>query len=140
MIIKNLQLEEGLVATPFEQRPYGLELSLCQRYFQTSYTNGSLIGTAVADNTNEVRGWGDGGGAISGAGARFQTTMRPMPTVVVYDRAGNANKISTVNGGGTTADNVVINSTKVNIDGISARAYGGTVYETVFHYTASAEL
>ena len=30
--IKNIQLEEGSVATPFEQRPYGLELSLCQRY------------------------------------------------------------------------------------------------------------
>lgn len=27
------QLEEGSVATPFEQRPYGLELSLCQRYY-----------------------------------------------------------------------------------------------------------
>lgn len=28
------QLEEGSVATPFEQRPYGTELSLCKRYFQ----------------------------------------------------------------------------------------------------------
>jgi len=31
--LTGLQLEEGSVATPFEQRPYGLELSLCQRYF-----------------------------------------------------------------------------------------------------------
>ena len=29
-----IQLEEGSVATPSEQRPYGLELSLCQRYYQ----------------------------------------------------------------------------------------------------------
>lgn len=28
------QVEKGSVATPFENRPYGLELSLCQRYFQ----------------------------------------------------------------------------------------------------------
>lgn len=27
------QLEEGSIATPFEQRPIGLELSLCQRYY-----------------------------------------------------------------------------------------------------------
>jgi hypothetical protein len=32
--IKNVQLEEGSSATKFEQRPYGLELSLCQRYYQ----------------------------------------------------------------------------------------------------------
>ena len=30
----NVQLEEGSVATPFEQRPYVLELSLCKRYYE----------------------------------------------------------------------------------------------------------
>jgi hypothetical protein len=29
----NIQLEQGSIATPFEQRPIGLELSLCQRYY-----------------------------------------------------------------------------------------------------------
>ena len=29
------QLEQGSVATPFEQRPIGLELSLCKRYYQS---------------------------------------------------------------------------------------------------------
>jgi hypothetical protein len=33
--IAEVQLEEGSVDTPFEQRPIGVELSLCQRYFQT---------------------------------------------------------------------------------------------------------
>jgi hypothetical protein len=31
--LTGLQLEEGTVSTPFESRPIGLELSLCQRYF-----------------------------------------------------------------------------------------------------------
>ena len=37
-----MQIEEGLVATPFENRPIGLELSLCQRYlpFVTGFLSG----------------------------------------------------------------------------------------------------
>lgn len=31
-VIGNVQLEAGSAATPFEQRPVGMELSLCQRY------------------------------------------------------------------------------------------------------------
>ena len=37
--IAQIQLEEGSVATPFENRPYGLELALCQRYAQILTTN-----------------------------------------------------------------------------------------------------
>lgn len=32
--IAQVQIEEGSVATPFEQRPIGTEFSLCQRYYQ----------------------------------------------------------------------------------------------------------
>lgn len=36
--ITNVQLEVGPVATPFEQLPIGMELALCQRYFETNIT------------------------------------------------------------------------------------------------------
>jgi len=37
--ITGVQLEEGEVATPFEQRPLGLELSTCQRYFLKAWAS-----------------------------------------------------------------------------------------------------
>jgi len=34
--ISQVQLEEGTYATPFESRPYGIELALCQRFYEIS--------------------------------------------------------------------------------------------------------
>ena len=45
--IAQVQLEEGSIATPFEHRPYGLELSLCQRYLPTA--NGFYAGHAATN-------------------------------------------------------------------------------------------
>jgi hypothetical protein len=39
--ITGVQLEAGSVATPFERRPYGTELSLCQRYYEVLYADSS---------------------------------------------------------------------------------------------------
>jgi hypothetical protein len=50
--VTGVQLEKGTVATPFERRPYGMELSLCQRYYQllqgfaaSSYTSTEVFGS-----------------------------------------------------------------------------------------------
>lgn len=41
--VTGLQLEVGSVATPFEHRPYGAELALCQRYFENFNLGGILL-------------------------------------------------------------------------------------------------
>lgn len=68
------QVELGSVRTPFEQRPYGLELSLCQRYYQTLNTTFS---ETVSSN-----------GGVSVKTAPLATTMRTQPTVVEDYEAG----------------------------------------------------
>jgi hypothetical protein len=44
--VSKVQLEFGSVASAFEQRPYGLELILCQRYYETTYNAGTPPGSA----------------------------------------------------------------------------------------------
>ena len=67
--IAQVQIEEGTAATPFEQRPYGVELSLCQRYFFTGFVS---------------RAWNFTGTTLAvGQSFSFPTTMRSTPTVTL---------------------------------------------------------
>lgn len=53
--IAQVQLEAGPVATPFEHRPYGLELSLAQRYF-CNVGLSNMYYSSIATSTTQVRG------------------------------------------------------------------------------------
>jgi len=46
--LAQIQLEEGTIATPFENRPYGTELALCQRYYEpcVNFWTGQTVATA----------------------------------------------------------------------------------------------
>ena len=74
--IAQVQLEEGSVATPFEQRPYGLELSLCQRY--AWYSNESIVGS--------VNVYPSGAQQV-GTSIKFPVTMRVVPSVSITSNA-----------------------------------------------------
>ena len=74
--IGSVQLEQGTIATPFERRPYGLELSLCQRYYWRAG------GAANAYPT--IYGNTFGATAAFGATIGFPVQMRAAPTVTKY--------------------------------------------------------
>ena len=61
------KLEEGDIATPYQARPIGEELALCQRYFQTNYAD-SLALTLYTPN-----------GDTRGSSIRLPVTMRIIP-------------------------------------------------------------
>ena len=67
--IAQVQVEAGPVATPFERRPIGTELTLCQRYFQQT-----TAFAGVTSSGNELN--------VSGS-APFYVPMRANPTVTI---------------------------------------------------------
>jgi hypothetical protein len=73
--ITGVQLEAGSVATPFERRPYGTELSLCQRYYYKTTIGRQGTGFAKTTTVAEVY-------------VPFQVNMRVAPTAL--EQSGTA--------------------------------------------------
>lgn len=72
--ITGVQLEAGSVATPFERRPYGTELALCQRYFE-------LIGNG--QQSIVIGGTAGGSAWISYVSYPFAVAKRANPTMAI---------------------------------------------------------
>ena len=129
------QLEKGSIATSFDYRPYGTELLLCQRYYETtSYPSATQDLTTV---TTQIC-WN----ASYCTGTKFLVAKRATPTVTLYGRTGVAGAIT------STASGTAIGGTSV-ASSISPVSYWAvnlgsaqTPYVTVLEvgYTASAEL
>ena len=99
--VTGVQFEVGSVATPFERRPYGTELALCQRYFQKSYDDSVAPGSNVSSTLRGivVSGTVDSGGSqYTWVSTSLLVTMRSSPTISYWDVVGNATKYSTYNG------------------------------------------
>jgi hypothetical protein len=143
LTIGQVQLEAGSTATSFDYRPYGTELALCQRYYETNYfgvatgTNaygGYLIGT-VSSNTVPVN---QPYGAIC-----FNTTKRASPTVTLYGYQGGSGKVSNYNAVDLAASSGSVNNS--SISGFNPiNNSGGTLTTTnltiLYNWTASIEL
>jgi hypothetical protein len=79
--VTGVQLEKGSTATSFDYRPYGTELYLCQRYFQSyPFTGGTIVTTGVSFATNA--------GTIP---FNFIVPMRVAPTTVTLPTVGTGN-------------------------------------------------
>jgi len=146
ILLTGVQLEKGLVATPFEVVPYGTALALCQRYFcktfpygtapaQAAGQAGSLIvqGAAVTTFTS-----GSGGQTPFAVTWQFPVEMRANPAVTTYStNAATANWYD--QGGG----DLTASTTNIGTRTASIYMSGGTTAvgrNAVIHASANAEL
>ena len=140
-----VQLEAGSQVTPFEQRPIGVELQLCQRYFAKSFDlntapfNGSQTGN---DGGNQLIVWAPTVGNSYSAFIKFPTMMRRRPDITLYNAENTtANTWSVYSSSGSinSAYSVAVGST--NQQGFLPFAPGITTI-TVSNgaWTANAEL
>ena len=126
--VTDVQLEIGSIATPFERRPYGMELALCQRYFETSYDPGTAFGTVT---TTLV--WDTYGGQARNL-IMFKVTKRATPTIVAYSYTNGAAGYF-----GSGSGNLAFNGNAFQ-NGFNVYTAGAFNGYLGLNYTASAEL
>lgn len=120
--ITGVQLEKGTVATPFEYRPIGTELALCQRYYTSTQSGSGIRVTIYADSVISD-------GQVY---CPFKVSMRADPTVAV------------VGSGTTLANSGALSTYLINKDGfsfnVSSTSGSGMRGYTSCTFTATAEL
>ncbi len=116
--ITGVQLEAGSVATPFENRPIGTELALCQRYFQliNGATNYRVAGQFYTTTSCRIF-------------CPSYAPFRASPTIGVTNLTGDAI------GSGTTTFTGTTNSVS-GVDAVSFDLTGGSPSRTIYQNVA----
>ena len=141
LYITGVQVEANTTATPFEHLQYGQQLALCQRYLQSSWSQGSAIGSAVTLTTNSTQqSWGSNNAGIAGQAFLLPVTMRTSPTLVVYDMALNVGKVTTLGAGAGQVNNVSANNSSTTTNMFYVRMYANNRVGITFAHTLTAEL
>jgi hypothetical protein len=149
MEVKEVQLEFGTTASPFEHRLYGEELALCERFYQKSYDKDAYVtGSTSLSSVGSVDHYGTADATNVLAQVYFRTQMRDAPTVTTYnpneESSGSAypGRAYLVSNSGTASYNTTTN----NIGSTGFRSYvprnggGWTAHRIIFQWQAVAEL
>jgi hypothetical protein len=137
--ITGVQLEAGTVATPFERRSYGAELSLCQRYFETNYPTGYAVGSNSGLDGCWVSVSLNGADFYDFGRLTFVAPKRGVPTLTLYNPISGASTWYDYNIGSANG-NVGIRLLGQHGAGLYASTAFSANHAYLIRYSASAEL
>jgi len=135
--IAQVQLEEGTVATPFEHRPIGVELGLCQRYYFKTFNqsdapaqavglSGSLVGSSAVNNISFT------------STMKLPVSMRTTPNpITLYSTTNSNSNWSDQSGNQPTSAVVVAGENAISVRATGSITGGGA---HSIHITSEAEL
>jgi len=135
--ITGVQLEVGETATPFEHRPYGTELVLCQRYYEKSYIYANVPGTGGVP-VGFIASMNNGVVTNTTPGATFKVTKRTAPTVTIYNGVNGTSGQAYIESNGVSIGVTVQYPAENSFSRLAPSSAKEDQY--LFHYTASAEL
>jgi len=144
LVFAGIQLEQNTKATPFEQRPIGVELALCQRYYEKSYADGVATATNTATGVYYQSSFGNASGQHF-ITVRFQTLKRANPTVSLWTQAGGVGAWAVISSpqpvpGYAGAASVINTTTKAFTVNQSDGGYAWQGGQTLGHWEAAIEL
>ena len=134
--ITGVQLEVGNTPTPFEHRPFGVELGMCQRYYEKSFS----YATAPAQNTGVTLGAAYATGQVVNqafsTSVTFAVAKRAAPTITTY-APDSATANWSLNTTTPTAATANIGDSAFAVTGSTAVTAGNSYS---IHWDANAEL
>ena len=128
--ITGVQLEEGPAATPFEHRPIGLELRLCQRYYYQKVFRVPVLPWVGTNNYS------------CGHMCEHPVTMRSSPSVGALVTASISTTLGSLPNGTTATQSAANITYESNTDSvvITNNQSGQVVFGATGQYSASSEL
>ena len=132
-----VQLEVGSVATDFEHRSFGEELTLCERYFEKSYNYSTVAGTAT--DTGLVMWLANRNPGLPHTTLRYKSQKRANPTVTIFNtNTADSNTLRDKD----AATDLTPQITRLGESGCTIHTNTSTALGNfiAFHYTAESEL
>jgi len=123
--LTGVQLESGSTATPFEHRPFGMELQLCQRYLP-SYIYESSSGS-------EMIGWFRGG-----SGSTFGSTQIVFPVTARVPPTGISVTGSSYAVSGLSFTTITFGSASTRVGQLDVSGGSGMTSLAMYTFTAGA--